>query len=66
MGATTKLVVGFLALILSVLFAYWFCHNYFRIGPEVLEPFVFFGGWALALGVASVGLVLLVKGAKGV
>ncbi len=53
-------------LALSVLIAIWFWNNFFRIGPEAIEPIVFFMGWAAILAFATWGFVNLVKGAKAI
>ena len=51
-------------LVLSVLIGIWFWNNYFRIGPEWIEPLVFLIGWAAIFILATKGFLALVKGVK--
>ena len=37
----------------------WFNITGYRLGPEAMEPYIFFGGWTVIVAVAVWGLVLL-------
>jgi hypothetical protein len=64
MNAKTRLFVGFTTLLLAAIVGWWFARNYYRIGPEALEPIVLISGAGVIIAAAGFGLVQLVSGIK--
>lgn len=65
MLAAVRTGMSFVGLLLCVLLAVWFWDNYYRIGPESAEGFVFIGGWGLILVGVGVLFVQLIAGMRG-
>ena len=64
MNAKTRLLFGFVTLVVAAIVGWWFAGNYYRIGPEALELLVLIAGAALIIAAAAFGFLQLVRGIK--
>lgn len=63
-NARTRLMVGFTTLVVAGVIGWWFARNYYRIGPEALEPVALFVGAAVIIATGAFGFLQLVRGIK--